>query len=104
MTVPEGSGAAQNENRVAVILVNYHSENYLQPCLDCVARHTHRPDRLIVADARCVHALLFGPIAPGHEVRQRTTRAVLFSVGVEGVPAIHVEEALWVTVEVLTAG
>jgi GT2 family glycosyltransferase len=50
MTVPEGSGAAQNENRVAVILVNYHSENYLQPCLDCVARQTLKPDRLIVVD------------------------------------------------------
>jgi len=50
MTVPEGSGARQNENRVAVILVNYHSEQYLQPCLDAVARQTHKPDRLIVVD------------------------------------------------------
>ena len=34
----------------------------------------------------------------------RTTRVVLFSVGVDGVPAIHIEEALWVCVEVLNAG
>jgi hypothetical protein len=29
---------------------------------------------------------------------------VLFSVGVDGVPAIHVEEALWTAVEVLGSG
>jgi GT2 family glycosyltransferase len=50
MTVPEGSGAPQNENRVAVILVNFHSEQYLQPCLDAVVRQTRKPDRLIVVD------------------------------------------------------
>jgi hypothetical protein len=37
-------------------------------------------------------------------VTSRTRRATLFSVAVEGVPAIHVEEALWATLEVLTAG
>ena len=50
MTVPESSGAQQNENRVAIILVNYHSEQYLQPCLDAVARQSLKPDRLIVVD------------------------------------------------------
>lgn len=50
MSVPEGSGAPQNENRVAVILVNFHSEQYLQPCLDAVARQSLKPDRLIVVD------------------------------------------------------
>jgi len=29
---------------------------------------------------------------------------VLFTVGVAGVPAIHVEEALWLCVELLDAG
>jgi DNA/RNA-binding domain of Phe-tRNA-synthetase-like protein len=58
---------------------------------------------LAVADARCVHALLFGDIAPGHGVSPRTTRIVLFSVGVDGVPAIHLEEALWVCVEALNS-
>jgi DNA/RNA-binding domain of Phe-tRNA-synthetase-like protein len=59
------------------------------------------PARLVVADARRVHALLFGEIAPGHGVTTRTKRIALFAVGVEGVPAIHIEEALWVCVEAL---
>jgi hypothetical protein len=29
---------------------------------------------------------------------------VLFAVGVEGVPAIHLEEALWICAEVLGTG
>jgi DNA/RNA-binding domain of Phe-tRNA-synthetase-like protein len=62
------------------------------------------PGRLAVADARGVHAILFGEVAREHEVGPNSTRAALFSVGVDGVPAIHVEEALWVCVEVLQAG
>lgn len=58
--------------------------------------------RLVVADPSRVHALLFGSIAPGHAANARTERIALFSVGVEGVPAIHVEEALWTCGEVLT--
>ena len=45
--------------------------------------------------------LLFGQVAPGHGAGSRTQRIALFSVGVEGVPAIHVEEALWVCAEAL---
>lgn len=60
--------------------------------------------RLVVADALRIHALLFGAIAPGHGVGPRTKRMMLFSVAVDGVPAIHVEEALWITTEVLTTG
>lgn len=60
--------------------------------------------RLVVADARRVLAELFGAIAPECGVASRTTRIVLFSVGVQGVPAIHIEEALWVCVEVLDSG
>jgi DNA/RNA-binding domain of Phe-tRNA-synthetase-like protein len=59
------------------------------------------PGRLVVADAQSIHALLFGEIAVGHGVGQRTTRVALFTVGVEGVPPIHLEEALWVCVEAL---
>jgi DNA/RNA-binding domain of Phe-tRNA-synthetase-like protein len=59
--------------------------------------------RLAVADARSVHALLFGELAPGHGVGSRTERASLFTVIVDGVPRIHAEEALWVCVEVLAA-
>jgi DNA/RNA-binding domain of Phe-tRNA-synthetase-like protein len=60
------------------------------------------PGRLVVADAVRIHAQLFGAIAPGHMPGARTKRLTLFSVAVDGVPEIHVEEALWVTTEVLT--
>ncbi len=62
------------------------------------------PARLVVADARHIHAFLFGDIAPWHGATPATKRITLFSVGVEGVPAIHIEEALWVCVEALHAG
>jgi DNA/RNA-binding domain of Phe-tRNA-synthetase-like protein len=58
--------------------------------------------RLVVADARRVHALLFGSTVPGHGADAGTERIALFSVGVDGVPAIHVEEALWTCGEVLS--
>jgi DNA/RNA-binding domain of Phe-tRNA-synthetase-like protein len=61
------------------------------------------PGRLVVADAGCVHALLFDEVAPGHGVSASTGRIVLFAVGVDGVPAIHIEEALWVCIEALGA-
>ncbi len=65
--------------------------------------HGHHlpPGRLVVADATHVHASLFGDLAPGHGVGARTRRIALFAVGVPGVPAIHIEEALWIAVEVL---
>jgi DNA/RNA-binding domain of Phe-tRNA-synthetase-like protein len=59
------------------------------------------PERLVVADSRHVHALLFGPVAPGHAPGRNTSRFVLFAVGVDGVPAIHLEEALWTCGEIL---
>jgi DNA/RNA-binding domain of Phe-tRNA-synthetase-like protein len=51
--------------------------------------------RLAVADGTRVHALLFGPVAPGCGVGPKTRRVAVFAVGVEGVPEIHLEEALW---------
>lgn len=68
--------------------------------------HGHHlpPGQLAVADARSVHALLFDEPAPGHGVSRASTRFALFAVSVPGVPAIHVEEALWVTIEVLRSG
>lgn len=57
--------------------------------------------RLIVADAECVHATLFAEPELGCVPGPRTRRMVLFAIAVEGVPAIHVEEALWVAAEVL---
>jgi hypothetical protein len=56
---------------------------------------------LVVADRLCLHAALFGEIAPGHEPGPATTHVALFSVGVPGVPSIHVEEALWTAAELL---
>ncbi len=60
--------------------------------------------RLVVADGAAVQALLFGALAPGHEVRRPTSRMVLFAVGVDGVPEIHLEEALWICQDVLQSG
>jgi DNA/RNA-binding domain of Phe-tRNA-synthetase-like protein len=57
--------------------------------------------RLVVADARRIHALLFADVAPDHRPGPRTQRLALFAIGVEGVPSIHLEEAIWVAREVL---
>jgi DNA/RNA-binding domain of Phe-tRNA-synthetase-like protein len=59
--------------------------------------------RLVVADGQAIQALLFGPVAAGHEARGGTSHAALFSVGVPRVPAIHLEEALWTCGEILSA-
>jgi DNA/RNA-binding domain of Phe-tRNA-synthetase-like protein len=62
------------------------------------------PGRLAVADTHCVHALLFDEeVAPGHAVTDRSTRMVLFTVGAPGVPVLHLDEALWVCIEVLNS-
>lgn len=61
------------------------------------------PGTLVVADARVVHAPLFAAVAPGHEVTARSTGILLFAIAVGGVPAVHLEEALWVCVEALRA-
>jgi DNA/RNA-binding domain of Phe-tRNA-synthetase-like protein len=60
--------------------------------------------RLVVADSARVHATLFDEPDPGHVPGRGTGRIVLFAVAVEGVPAIHVEEALWVAEEVVATG
>jgi DNA/RNA-binding domain of Phe-tRNA-synthetase-like protein len=60
--------------------------------------------RLVVADSARIHSLLFGTIAQGHGVTQQTRRLALYSVAVDGVPSIHIEEALWMAIEALTAG
>jgi DNA/RNA-binding domain of Phe-tRNA-synthetase-like protein len=57
--------------------------------------------QLVVADAARVHAALFGEPAAGCAPGPATREIVLYAVGVEGVPAIHVEEALWTATEVL---
>jgi DNA/RNA-binding domain of Phe-tRNA-synthetase-like protein len=57
--------------------------------------------QLVVADPRTVHGVLFGEVAPGHAPGSDTTRLALFSIGVDGVPSIHVEEALWIAADLL---
>ena len=57
----------------------------------------------MVADAGGAVAILFGDVAERHGVTPSTRELTLFSVAVPGVPAIHVEEALW-TVWDIVAG
>jgi DNA/RNA-binding domain of Phe-tRNA-synthetase-like protein len=61
------------------------------------------PGSLVVADGVRIHARLFADPEPHSAVRPRTTRVALFAVAVGGVPAVHVEEALWMCTE-LTGG
>jgi DNA/RNA-binding domain of Phe-tRNA-synthetase-like protein len=59
------------------------------------------PGRLVVGDDRTVHAMLFADPIRQHAPGRKTRRIVLFAVAVEGVPSIHVEEALWLCAEVI---
>jgi DNA/RNA-binding domain of Phe-tRNA-synthetase-like protein len=60
--------------------------------------------QLVVADASRVHASLFGEPAADHSPGPGEQRIVLYAVAVDGVPAIHVEEALWVCTDLLESG
>ena len=53
------------------------------------------PGRLLVADAAGPVAVLFGDVAPDRRPDRHSRRLRLFAVGVPGVPALHVEEALF---------
>lgn len=57
--------------------------------------------RLVVADDEVPLAVLFGELAPAAGVTAETTAMRLFSVQVDGVPSIHVEEALWQCADIL---
>ena len=56
---------------------------------------------LVVADAGRTHAVLFQDPPPARAPGPRTSRVVLFALGVDGVPDIHVEEALWIAADLL---
>ena len=61
------------------------------------------PDgRLAVCDADGPLGTLFGEIAPGRGVSKQTTRMLIYTVQVPGVPGIFVDEAMWTCVGVLT--
>jgi DNA/RNA-binding domain of Phe-tRNA-synthetase-like protein len=53
------------------------------------------PGRLVVADASAPVAVLFGDVAPCRQPGRDTKLLRLFTVAVPGVPALHVEEALF---------
>jgi DNA/RNA-binding domain of Phe-tRNA-synthetase-like protein len=59
------------------------------------------PGTLVVADISAAIAVLFGEVAAGQGVSRSTRRLTLFAVQVAGVPAIHVEEALWTCASLL---
>jgi DNA/RNA-binding domain of Phe-tRNA-synthetase-like protein len=59
--------------------------------------------RLTVADGEGPIAVLFDEPVEPHPVTRATRRIGLYAIGVEGVPAICIEEALWTCVEALTA-
>ncbi len=56
---------------------------------------------LVIADELRPISLLFGALGSGRGVSPRTERILLAAIQVKGVPAIAVEEALWLAVEVL---
>jgi len=64
----------------------------------------HLPDgQIVVADARAPLAPLFGEPAPERLPNRRTERLLLYALRVDGVPLVHVEEALWRCAETLAA-
>jgi DNA/RNA-binding domain of Phe-tRNA-synthetase-like protein len=58
--------------------------------------------RLVVADAEGPVGVLFGDLAHDRAPTADTTLLRVFTVQVAGVPAIHVEEALWACANALT--
>jgi DNA/RNA-binding domain of Phe-tRNA-synthetase-like protein len=60
------------------------------------------PGRVVVADAAAPVAVLFGDVAPSRAPGRTSTSLRLFAVAVPGVPALHVEEALFGCADALT--
>ena len=59
--------------------------------------------RLQVVDESGAVGVLFGDLAPGRGVTPDTAAMTLFSIQVNGVPSVHVEEALWMVGDTLGA-
>jgi DNA/RNA-binding domain of Phe-tRNA-synthetase-like protein len=57
--------------------------------------------RLVIADASSAVAILFGELSERHQPVTGTRSLTLFAVQVAGVPALYVEEALWICHEAL---
>jgi DNA/RNA-binding domain of Phe-tRNA-synthetase-like protein len=60
------------------------------------------PGRVLVVDAIGPVAVLFGDVAPDRRAGRNSKRLRLFAVAVPGVPALHVEEALFGCAEALS--
>jgi DNA/RNA-binding domain of Phe-tRNA-synthetase-like protein len=58
--------------------------------------------RVVVADATGPVAVLFGEVAPSRRPHRDSARLRLFAVAAPGVPALHVEEALFGCAEALS--
>jgi DNA/RNA-binding domain of Phe-tRNA-synthetase-like protein len=54
---------------------------------------------LVIADEARPLCLLFGALASGRGVGPKSKRTLLFAIGVNGVPDIAIEEALWLAAE-----
>ena len=59
---------------------------------------------LVIADEARPLALLFGATASGRGVNPKTSRMLLASIQVKGVPDIAVEEAIWLAAGIVRAG
>jgi DNA/RNA-binding domain of Phe-tRNA-synthetase-like protein len=59
--------------------------------------------QIVIADGRAPLAPLFGEPATAVIPAKRTTQLLLFAVTVDGVPRVHVEEALWQCADALGA-
>jgi DNA/RNA-binding domain of Phe-tRNA-synthetase-like protein len=57
--------------------------------------------RLVVADPHGPIAVLFSDVAAPRAVSRSTTRLVIFTIQVAGVPSIYVSEALWTVFDLL---
>lgn len=58
--------------------------------------------RLVLADEARTVGVLFGPLATSHLVTKHTTTTRLFAIRAPSVPAIHLDEALFMAAECLT--
>lgn len=64
---------------------------------------TVAPGSLVIADDQAARAVLFADPAPPHAVGPRTRAVTLYAVAVDGVPEIHLQEALWMALDLLGA-
>ena len=61
------------------------------------------PGSLVVADEQDVRAILFDDPVPPHRVSPRTRAVTLYAVAVDGVPEVHLQEAIWIALDLLGA-